>query len=66
MANSNLNICANCPHELINGVACDWQPENCRYHKMTSAHERLCSRKHSAWAVNVADESEYDAVKSMG
>ena len=61
-----LMTCDTCPHELILGVACDWQPGNCRHHMETSSKSLIESHKHSAWAVNVADESEYDAVKSFG
>lgn len=62
----NLKNCDGCPHELINGVACDWQPENCRYHLHTRDHAQLLSHKHDAWAANVAEDSEYDAVRSIG
>jgi hypothetical protein len=61
-----LKNCETCPHELIHGVACDWQPENCRYHKLKASYENDYSHKHSAWAMNLAEENEYDAVKSFG
>jgi hypothetical protein len=61
-----LKNCDGCPHELIHGVACDWEPENCRYRNLTHSHDSLISHKHEAWAVNVAEENEYDAVKSFG
>ncbi|MDJ0807558.1 MAG: hypothetical protein QNJ78_12070 [Gammaproteobacteria bacterium] len=66
MEKQSLKNCENCPHELIHGVACDWQPENCRYHNISHESATLRSHKHDAWAVNVAEESEYDAVKSFG
>jgi hypothetical protein len=61
-----LKSCDGCPHELIHGVACDWQPENCRYHHLTQNRISLFSHKHDAWAANVAEDNEYDAVKSFG
>lgn len=60
-----INNCNECPHQLINGVACDWQPGNCKYHKMVEHSDRYDMHKHSAWAMNVAEENEYDAVKSF-
>jgi hypothetical protein len=62
----NLKSCRGCPHALIDGVACDWQPENCRYHLHNQVHDRFVSHKHDAWAVNVAEDNEYDAVRSFG
>jgi hypothetical protein len=60
-------ICDTCPHELILGVACDWKPEDCCFHAETvNSTPGMKSHKHSAWAVNVAEEWEYDAVKSFG
>jgi hypothetical protein len=61
-----LKNCNTCPHELILGVACDWQPGNCIYHKLSARHLGLGSHKHSAWAKNIAEDNEYDAVKSFG
>jgi hypothetical protein len=66
MAKRNLRNCDSCPHELILGVACDWQPENCIYHKLGTRQRKYLSHKHSAWARNIAEDSEYDAVKSFG
>ena len=57
--------CDGCPHELIHCVACDWQPKNCRFHNLSHKHAQYISHKHDAWAVNVAEENEYDAVKSF-
>lgn len=59
-------ICDTCPHELILGVACDWKPEDCCFQTGTVPNSVMESHKHSAWAVNVAEEWEYDAVKSFG
>jgi len=66
MEKKYLKNCNVCPHELIDGVACDWQPGNCLYHKITGSQNMHRSHKHSAWAVNVADDGEYDAVRSFG
>ena len=66
MEKKYLSNCNTCPHELILGVACDWQPENCIYHKLSSQHLGSGSHKHSAWARNIAEDNEYDAVKSFG
>ena len=61
-----LTNCDGCTHELIHGVACDWQPENCRYHISDHNNVLISSHKHDAWAANVAEDCEYDAVRSFG
>lgn len=58
--------CSECPHELVTGVACDWKPEECRYNYTCDDEVQHVTYKHLAWANNMAEEKEYDAVKSLG
>jgi len=58
--------CHQCPHQLIYGVACDWQPGYCAFNRLHSHHQEQGPHKHSTWASTLAEESEFDAVKGLG
>ena len=56
--------CGTCDHELVHGVACDGQYEECPYVKLRTGR-RLKARPH-LYLVEVADlalPGEYDAVR---
>jgi len=56
--------CSRCDHQMVQGVACDGQYEDCFY--LTEKRERSAPRRHRAFLVeirNIAQPGEFDAVR---
>jgi|GEM_PF-1549054 len=58
-----IRSCGECPHQILNGIACDWQPHEC------PIQMRKRQRRRQADTVTVALSSrliadEFDAVRS--
>jgi hypothetical protein len=52
--------CVTCEHEVVRGVACDWQPEYC---PLSQPHH-LAPRIHGIVGEMLAVPGEYDAIRS--
>ncbi len=52
--------CVTCEHEVVRGVACDWQPDYCPL----SHDQTLVSGTHESIGELLAIAGEYDAVRS--
>lgn len=66
MTKQAINFCSTCPYRLTGGVPCDWQPESCSYHYTLVKRDVENHHKHTAWAMNIADDVEFDAIRSFG
>ncbi|MCU7904387.1 MAG: hypothetical protein KZQ76_00795 [Candidatus Thiodiazotropha sp. (ex Epidulcina cf. delphinae)] len=56
-------ICSECPHQIVSGIACDWQPHECPI--QVEKKRRLKAAKAKAFFLTnrlIADDS--DAVRS--
>ena len=58
------SVCVVCDHEIVQGVACDWQPEDCPYSCDAKKHANRLAQQNAMWASLLGDTSEYDAVRS--
>lgn len=58
------NCCAACGHQVVFGVACDWQPEICPFSKKTTSQQESSKLYHPAPAVMPVMPEEYDAILS--
>ncbi len=52
--------CATCGHQVVYGVACDWQPEICPL----TAHTKNSRAAHQGTEVMPVMPEEYDAILS--
>ncbi|OOZ36567.1 hypothetical protein [Solemya velesiana gill symbiont] len=58
------DFCAECGHEVVAGVACDWQPQSCPFLKAERLqHLEMTNRHLEAITVACAQPEEYDAVR---
>jgi len=58
------SVCVVCDHEIVQGVACDWRPEDCPYSYDAKKHSRRFTQQNAMWASLLGETSEYDAVRS--
>lgn len=58
-----LRACSECPHQILNGIACDWQPHECpiQIEKMRS---RKQSRTEAFFISSSLIAGDFDAVRS--
>jgi len=58
-------LCANCAHLIVNGVACDWQPDACPFLAKNRIKENKSSTSTGNYSLLVLEASgEYDAIRS--
>ncbi|TVO74906.1 hypothetical protein [Sedimenticola selenatireducens] len=58
----NVQICHNCPHELVTGVACDWRPmDECPYIEPTKPKQQRTRLQ----LVPMPLTNETDAIRSI-
>lgn len=57
------DCCATCGHQVVLGVACDWQPDICPFHKKTAKRQQSATLFHPVPKKPVVAE-EYDAILS--
>ena len=59
--------CAACGHAVVDGVACDWQPDDCPYLREVEHGHRGLYFRHRALkeASRAAQEDEFDAVRGL-
>lgn len=58
------DFCPSCIHELVHGVACDWQPGECPYTQLARKQAYQHTSEHAFQGEWLAVRGEYDAVRS--
>ncbi len=58
-----LSSCKECPHLVVSGIACDWQPHECPIHKEKTQHRKGASTK-AFFLSNLMIADDFDAVRS--
>ncbi len=55
--------CRECPHQIINGIACDWQPHECPI-QIEKRQRRKVSKTKAFFLTNLLIADDFDAVRS--
>ncbi|MCM8854147.1 MAG: hypothetical protein LC541_00080 [Candidatus Thiodiazotropha sp.] len=55
--------CSECPHLVISGIACDWQPHECPI-QMEKKQRQQASRTKAFFLTNLLIADDFDAVRS--
>jgi len=59
-----LRSCSDCPHQILNGIACDWQPHECPIQR-----DKKNRQKHSTTEAFLISSAlivdDFDAVRSI-
>jgi hypothetical protein len=57
------SICKECPHLVVSGTACDWQPHECPIYKEKKHHKKATKAK-AFLLSNLLIADDFDAVRS--
>jgi hypothetical protein len=55
--------CRECSHQIINGIACDWQPGECPIQIEKRQHKKASKAK-AFFLTNLLIADDFDAVRS--
>ncbi|PUB87501.1 MAG: hypothetical protein DBP01_12875 [gamma proteobacterium symbiont of Ctena orbiculata] len=55
--------CRECPHQIINGIACDWQPHECPI-QIEKRQNRKASKTKAFFLTSLLIADDFDAVRS--
>jgi hypothetical protein len=58
-----LRSCSECPHQILNGIACDWQPHECPI-QIEKQRRQKQSRTEAFFISNSLIAGDFDAVRS--
>ncbi|MET0106484.1 MAG: hypothetical protein ABW072_15275 [Sedimenticola sp.] len=59
-------FCADCGHEVVSGVACDWQPQSCPFLRAERLqHLEATERQLKVITATCAEPDEFDAVRGV-
>jgi len=58
------NCCASCSHQVVFGVACDWQPDICPFHIKVESPVKNATSYHPVAEIMPIMPEEYDAILS--
>lgn len=58
-----IRACSECPHQILNGIACDWQPHECPFQIEKKRHRKQ-SRTEAFVISSQLIADDFDAVRS--
>lgn len=59
-----IRSCSNCPHQILNGIACDWQPHECPIQREKKSRQKP-SRTEAFFISSALIVDDFDAVRSI-
>ena len=57
-------ICKECPHLVVSGTACDWQPHECPIQKEKMQRRKASPKARAFLLTNLLIADDFDAVRS--
>jgi len=59
-----IRSCSNCPHQVLNGIACDWQPFECPIQREKKSRQKPASTE-AFFISSALIADDFDAVRSV-
>ena len=59
------SVCSNCEHQVVNGVACDWQPHYCPFQHHPVKQMLTAAPYIGSMTLPAGEGREYDAVRGI-